>query len=288
MKDVAVSRLVVTGLLFATTGCIGSDSHDDTTKKQGAVDPITVVGVVLSVTAAIYDHAGTEATVDERLSSLESAVAQLGQQVADLSWVERRDAVLGMNRDMAIIRGDLSSALFNIRETPSMWSGPETTAMAAADGLVSDSFYYFPGPTAGSPDRFDPRATVPTFMEAVDTWLTVRATAGLDMTDAARAKLQGYAATLVTNAQRTLAAVSCYRRRYTFIENNGDGTRTTTCVRDLLCDDFISVQSWVTDETDRVGGCGFVSTLSPTDSANAASKYDPAEMIQIASIWQQF
>src|SRR5262249_36306322 len=54
--------------------------------------------------------------------------------------------------------------------------------LEAAHALGSPAFSALPGRTAGAPDRFDPRASLPSFIEAVESWFAIRSSGGTPWT----------------------------------------------------------------------------------------------------------
>jgi hypothetical protein len=176
----------------ATGGILGAfcTVSDKLTKLAAPQDPITLRNLFLQVV------------------SLENDVQKLEGQVVDLSFEERRQEALDLARSVDEQRAQFEAALQTAADHPQDIA-PQTQALGAAKALAKQTFYALPGHTAGSQDRFDPRAALPSFVMAVDSWLAIRAVAQAPWTDTARQDVAAFAARLSEITSQMRASLGC-------------------------------------------------------------------------------
>ena len=143
-----------------------------------------------------------------RIDGLEADVKELERDIANLTHVARREAALSLARDIDQTRALVQSALF-YAPMPHYSHDAEAKALVAAIALKSHSFYTFAGTTTSSPDRFDPRAAVPSYLEAVTAWVAIRKLNGSPFDDPTRMKLGEFADRLTEIANTVRGNISC-------------------------------------------------------------------------------
>ena len=176
--------------------------------------------LIAKVVKAAYDSFQTiqswlappdPATIRElynRVVALEIDVARLTRDVENISYELRRAEAIEITRAVDAQRAAYTAALQYSIDHPGETSD-EVAALSAALALASASFYMFPGRTASSPDRFDPRAALPSFLEAVNTWLALRKVNGSAWTPTSENALLNMASSLEGIIAKIRAAVVC-------------------------------------------------------------------------------
>jgi hypothetical protein len=179
--------------------------------------------LIAQVLKAVYEYfkfvqslaaAPDPATLRElyiRVVGLELHVARLSRDVENLAWQVRRGEVIQITRAVDAQRAAYKAALQYTMDHPGTTAG-EVTALAAANALASASFSTFPGRTDKSPDRFDPRATLPSFLEAVNAWLALRKTSNSSWTETSKEALLGFASRLDAIIAGIRSSVECIER----------------------------------------------------------------------------
>lgn len=186
---------------------------------SGAVEPHVEIGVkfISTVTSLIdgYDKLNVAAFGDPelqelslRIGSLEVDVKELERFTVNITHEVRRQAALQLTRDLDQTRALVQAALFYAL-MPHYGHEAEVDALAAAIALKSHSFYTFAGTTPSSPDRFDPRAAVPSYLEAVTAWIAIRKLNGSPFDEPTREKLGGFADRLTEIANNVRRSISC-------------------------------------------------------------------------------
>ncbi len=130
-----------------------------------------------------------------RIVALEIDVAALTTDVQNLTYELRRAEVIEITREVDAQRAATLASMQYTIDHPGDTAG-EVTALTSANALSIQSFYTFPGRTDKSPDRFDPRAALPSFLEAVNTWLVLRRMNHSNWTDESRNAVLGFASRL--------------------------------------------------------------------------------------------
>lgn len=141
-------------------------------------------------------------------TSLEIRLNNLEAQVANLVYEERREEALALARAIDQARAAVAAALNIAADHPGDIAA-EAQALNAALALQSPTFSSLPGRAAGAAERFDPRAALPSFIFAVDTWLAIRAAANEPWTDASRQQVDNFASHLLQTTARMRASVVC-------------------------------------------------------------------------------
>jgi hypothetical protein len=186
---------------------------------SGAVEPHFEIGTkFVSIVTSLIDGYNklNVATLGDpelrelslRIGSLEADVKELERKIANLTHEVRRQVAIQLTRDLDQTRALVQSALFYAL-MPQYSHDAEVDALAAAIALKSPSFYTFAGTTPSSPDRFDPRAAVPSYMEAVIAWVAIRKLNGSPFDDLTRMKLGEFADRLTEIANTVRGNISC-------------------------------------------------------------------------------
>lgn len=145
------------------------------------------------------------------LNQVEIAIVRLSRDLENISYEARRAEAIEITRAVDAQRASYIAALQYSMDHPGD-SAAELPALAASIALSSPSYYTFPGRTAGSPDRFDPRATLPSFINAITTWLAIRKINSSQWTETSRETLLALAKSLESHTDRVESSVDCIER----------------------------------------------------------------------------
>jgi hypothetical protein len=153
--------------------------------------------------------------LNTRLTGLEQQVDVISRVVENLTYELRRSEAIQITRAVDDQRAAYTAALTYAADHPDD-TAAEVTALAAALALASPSYYTFPGRTAGSVDRFDPRATLPSFILAVSAWLAIRKMNSSPWTATSKDTLSKLAQNLESYIRQIEAGVDCTERYTSF------------------------------------------------------------------------
>lgn len=239
------------------------------------LEPMTVLSAMATVfgkmveTGNAFDAANE---LDRRFRELEGQIHNLGVDVANVTYESRRQAVLEMTRDLDTVRAELRSAL-RFSDQGEAWG--------AADALSQSSWYYFAGRTVNSPDRYDPRMAVPSYIEAVTTLVAIRRKLGLSPTDPSfQWAMADFVFRLQDKANKIWEANRCYDEQRTRTIN-----RRPECYQYTRCEDDIAEKKDSFNTRSTVGRCDTRSEYNFDISRGRARKYGPEELQDIASQW---
>jgi hypothetical protein len=201
-------------VLSLACACADVDTPDEPlAASEHAIEPTTVLSVMATVAGKIYEQMSAEekaAQIAAHLWTLDWQVRDLQNQLTNLSyWAKRGDDIRrieSINDKRIAVKNALEGILAH-PESP--WTY-ENTARIAAEQLGEWTYYTYAGRSATSPDRFDPRGIVPSFIWAVTEWVAIRERAGWALDATSRDKLVDYAYKLFALADRTTASITCY------------------------------------------------------------------------------
>jgi len=239
-----------------------------------------------------------------RLGQVEIEIAGFSRVLENITYEARRAEVIEIARAVDGQRALSAAALQYSVDHPGDTSS-EIPALSAAIALSSDSYYTFPGRTAGSPDRFDPRMTMPSFLNAVSTWLALRKLNASPWTDNARSSLARLADVLDSCIGRIEANVTCVERWSSFdrvddAQGSGlpghedDPTFVSCCSKVITCIDHMAESGQVLFSELTVGsycnpGSGPESIENFNDDGKRdylAEHYMPDRLREIADVWR--
>jgi hypothetical protein len=141
----------------------------------------------------------------------EIAIVRISRDLENITHEVRRSQAIEINRAVDGHRAAYTAALVFSADHPGDKAG-EVAALTASLALSSPSYYTFPGRKAGSPDRFDPRATLPSFLIAVSTWLAIRKMNSSAWTTSSRDSLSQLASSLESHIGRMEQSVVCLEK----------------------------------------------------------------------------
>jgi hypothetical protein len=240
-----------------------------------------------------------------RLGQVEIEIAEFSRLLENITYEARRAEVIEIVRAVDGQRALSAAALQYSVDHPGDTSS-EIPALSAAIALSSDSYYTFPGRTAGSPDRFDPRITLPSFLNAVSTWLALRQLNASPWTDNARNSLARLADALDSCIRRIEANVTCVERWSSFdriADTGGSGlgrehedlpTFESCCSQVITCIDHMAESGQVLFSELTVGSyCNPGSGPEDIENFNDEGKrgyltehYMPGRLREIADVWR--
>lgn len=172
---------------------------------------VTVVKAMYQVMEFLKSITDPEpATIRElynRLNSVELDVRKLESDVANLTHELRRGAVIDLTRDIDAQRAAMNAAVIYAADHKGD-TASELSALTAAIALGHDSFYTFPARVAGGADRFDSRAALPSYIEAVSSWILLRRYNGTASTPTSKDTLIRFSNILSGLAHRIRGAVT--------------------------------------------------------------------------------
>jgi hypothetical protein len=209
--------------LFAVVAAVGAfgltnrawptepwDVWNSTCQAVGGAD--SVIGAFCAAEDLIYNAIAPPSAeilaLRAAVTSLDIRLNNLEAQVANIVYEERREEALALARAIDQERAAVAAALNIAADHPGDIAA-EAQALNAALALQSPTFSSLPGRAAGAAERFDPRAALPSFIFAVDTWLAIRAAANQPWSDASRQQVDNFASHLLQTTARMRASVVC-------------------------------------------------------------------------------
>lgn len=242
-----------------------------------------------------------------RINMLESEIVRISRELENITYEVRRSDAINITRAVDGQRALYTAAIVYSIDHPGDTAG-EIPALAASMALSLPSYYTFPGRTAGSPDRFDPRATLPSFLNAVSTWLAIRQMNSSVWTTNSRDSLSQLADSLESHIRRIEGSVSCVETIGTYFDiptppripdliiipspdpdpPPEPPTFEQRCRHQIVCMDSMTESGETIFYEDRPGPCEVDGTTF--DEQNQTSylerNYLPARLRDIAQSWR--
>lgn len=319
MRRRHVSWLALVVLVAAFEGRGRADNLDLHGIYNGACNVIAGAAfapaqIFCKIDSAIYDWMATPRSPEANdiialknlMGRVEADIRSIETTVSDLTYEERRQEAISLTRDVDAARASVSAALVLASDNPGS-EAAEAQALEAAFSLASPSFMTFPAQRAGFLDRFDPRAALPSFLLAVDSWITIRSAAGRPFGPAAQQAVAQFSGRLLDVSDDIRAAVNCseewHEAQRAIVPRAGHpspfprvlapgekplkpdwepGTKTV-CVHTISCWDF---EPFAAGKVETDGKCHTDGTLAATNKEHRLADYQLDRLAQTAANWR--
>jgi hypothetical protein len=281
-------------------GCAGLEDEaalapqgDETVASaEAAIDPFTVISIIAAAGGKLNDWIAAEQRADEvnaRFEQVEGLIHNLQQQVTNIVFWANRQFEIDRMRVVNDKRVAARVALSWVRSRPGQIGDEERDTFTAAEQLMDWTYNFWAARSPGSPDRFDPRGVTPAFMEAVTSWLTIRALRGLSPAWV-QGDIETFANHLFWLGDMTKASVRCNNRQYDDSEVSQEPPferPKRICVHIITCTDDIEQTSTGMVHDERYGRCTTTWNYDDVSTADnlANQRYEHWSMYSGAWAW---
>lgn len=261
-----------------------------------------VVNMIMTVIDKMHEHDQDTAlaTLSEQIIRLDSDLRALENEVVNVTYIARRSEVISLQRDVDTQRAFIVTSINQHKDRKRMGlpSTSDDDVWRSAAALANPSYYTFAGSTAGSPDRFDQRMTLSTFLMAVDAWIALRLSNGKSWTPEAASDVRRFADYLdwiAATINSKIQCRDCYSSELICDEAFGKGSMAdygprciVVCDGSIQCTDSIRQITEVIKDYDCRRPAGTADCVEKPDIATrlATSLYDVARLRQIAAAWR--